>query len=106
MSAESASFKTEEAAAKTEAANKPQETTNSKAQETANRPAAVEKRSFLRRLLVPVLILLLAAAILFTISYNWNSMVGAQKDQKTDDAYLRSDITPLSTRISGTVSQV
>src|SRR5438045_446136 len=94
MSVESTSAKTEAA---TVAANKPQET---------NRPTAVGKRSFLRRWIVPLLILLLAAGILFTITNNWNSWVGGQKDQKTDDAYLRSDITPLSTRISGTVSQV
>jgi membrane fusion protein (multidrug efflux system) len=32
--------------------------------------------------------------------------VGSSKTQKTDDAILRADITPLSTRVSGTVAQV
>jgi membrane fusion protein (multidrug efflux system) len=62
-------------------------------------------RARLRRF-IPILILLLAAAILFLITSNWNSWVGRQGSQKTDDAYLRSDITPLSTRVSGTVTQV
>jgi len=61
--------------------------------------------SRLRRL-VPVLLLLLAAMLILLITSNWNSWVGRQGDQKTDDAYLRADITPLSTRVSGTVTHV
>jgi len=56
--------------------------------------------------LVPVLVLLLAAALLFVITTNWNAWVGGKGRQKTDDAYLRADITPLSTRVSGTVTTV
>src|ERR1700750_192796 len=55
---------------------------------------------------VPVLVLLLAAVILFGIAGGWSSLVGGRGTQKTDDAYLRADITPLSTRVSGTVAQV
>jgi len=58
------------------------------------------------RRLVPVLVLLLAAALLLVITTNWNAWVGTRGSQKTDDAYLRADITPLSTRVSGTVTQV
>ena len=58
------------------------------------------------RRFVPLLVLLLAAAILFLIVANWNGWVGRQGSQKTDDAYLRADITPLSTKVSGTVTQV
>jgi len=61
---------------------------------------------FKLRSLVPVVVLLLAAALLLGITSNWNSWVGRQGNQKTDDAYLRADITPLSTRVSGTVTQV
>ena len=85
-----------------EGPDKPQE----KTPEKTNGPAAVGKRAFLRRWIVPLFILLLAAVILFSITNNWNSWVGHKEVQKTDDAYLRSDITPLSTKISGTVSQV
>src|SRR5215510_14249120 len=53
-------------------------------------------RASLRRF-APVLVLLLAAAILFLIITNWNAWTGSRGSQKTDDAYLRADITPLST---------
>src|SRR5260370_19780346 len=56
--------------------------------------------------IVPVLVLLLAAAILFGITGGWNRFVGGGSTQRTDDAFLRADITPLSTRVSGTVAQV
>lgn len=56
--------------------------------------------------IVPVLVLLLAAGIFFGIAGGWNSLVGGRGTQKTDDAFLRADITPLSTRVSGTVAQV
>ncbi|HWO02968.1 MAG TPA: HlyD family secretion protein [Blastocatellia bacterium] len=69
-------------------------------------PEQVQKpRRSLRRF-VPVLVLLLAAALLFVITTNWNSWAGRAGSQKTDDAYLRADITPLSTRVSGTVKEV
>src|SRR5262245_57977403 len=58
------------------------------------------------RALIPIVILLLAAAIFFAITGNWNSWVGSRETQETDDAYLRADLTPLSTRVSGTVAQV
>jgi membrane fusion protein, multidrug efflux system len=55
--------------------------------------------------LIPVVVLALAAIVLFGISGGWTRWVGSGV-QKTDDAYLRADITPLSTRVSGTVAQV
>lgn len=64
------------------------------------------KASLLRRFTVPVLILLIAGSLLFFITHDWNAWTGAAKVQKTDDAILRADITPLSTRVSGTVAQV
>src|SRR5262245_40352659 len=65
---------------------------------------APAKRRFQR--IIPWLLVLMAAGILFAIIGNWNRLVGGRGTQKTDDAYLRSDITPLSTRVSGTVQQV
>src|SRR5262249_6438373 len=64
------------------------------------------KRRFNTRKIVPLLVLLVAAGLLLAITVNWNRLVGGRGTQKTDDAYLRSDITPLSTRVSGTVQQV
>jgi membrane fusion protein (multidrug efflux system) len=58
------------------------------------------------RKLVPVAVLGLAALILFAIIGGWNRWVGGGAIQKTNDAILRADITPLSTRVSGTVVQV
>ena len=58
------------------------------------------------RKIIPALVLMLAAGILMGITGFWNSLVGGRGTQKTDDAFLRADITPLSTRVSGTVAQV
>src|SRR6516225_1584483 len=57
-------------------------------------------------IVTPIVILLLAAAIYFAITGNCNSWVGSRAIQETDDAYLRADLTPHSTRVSGTVSEV
>src|SRR4029077_17666968 len=65
-----------------------------------------EKRWFSFKKMVPVFVLILAAVILFGIMGGWNRWVGGSGWQKTDDAILRADITPLSTRVSGTVAQV
>ena len=55
---------------------------------------------------VPVAVVMLAAAIVFTITRNWNSWEGSRIEQVTDDAYVRGDITPLSTKIAGIVRDV
>jgi membrane fusion protein (multidrug efflux system) len=80
---------------------------------TDNSPANVSpaldpsaKRRISLKKLVPIVVLLLAAGILFGITGGWNRFVGGGSTQRTDDAFLRADITPLSTRVSGTVAQV
>jgi len=55
---------------------------------------------------VPVLVVLLAAAVVFTITRNWNSWEGGRIEQVTDDAYVRGDLTPLSTKVAGIVREV
>ena len=55
---------------------------------------------------VPVLVLLLAVAVVATITWNWNSWEGGRIEQVTDDAYVRGDITPLSTKVAGIVRKV
>jgi membrane fusion protein (multidrug efflux system) len=42
----------------------------------------------------------------YTITRNWNSWEGGRISQVTDDAYVRGDLTPLSTKVSGIVSEV
>jgi membrane fusion protein (multidrug efflux system) len=54
----------------------------------------------------PALVVLLAAAIVATISWNWNAWEGGRIEQVTDDAYVRGDITPLSTKVVGIVREV
>ena len=56
--------------------------------------------------IIPLIVLLAAAGLLFGIAGHWTSWQGSRPDQETDDAYLRADMTPLSTRISGTVKRV
>jgi membrane fusion protein (multidrug efflux system) len=56
--------------------------------------------------IIPLVVLLVAAGLLFAIGGHWTEWEGNKADQRTDDAYLRADVTPLSTRISGTVRKV
>src|SRR5246127_394130 len=56
--------------------------------------------------LTPIAVLLLAAALVITLTRNWNAWEGGRIDQVTDDAYVRGDLTPLSTKVAGIVSAV
>jgi membrane fusion protein, multidrug efflux system len=56
--------------------------------------------------ITPVLVVLLALAVLITITRNWNAWEGGKVEQVTDDAYVRGDLTPLSTKVSGIVRAV
>lgn len=56
--------------------------------------------------IIPSAVLVTAAALLFATAAHWTGWEGHRPNQETDDAYLRSDLTPLSTRISGTVRKV
>jgi membrane fusion protein (multidrug efflux system) len=69
-------------------------------------PAGSHLLGKLRAFLIPIAVLLLAAGIVFLLTTRWNSWVGNRSTQSTDDAYVRADVTPLSTKISGIVSQV
>ena len=56
--------------------------------------------------MTPVLVVLLALAVLITITRNWNAWEGGKVEQVTDDAYVRGDLTPLSTKVAGIVRVV
>jgi len=74
----------------------------------ASAPADVAARPRLkfRKYLTPALVLLLAAAVVLTLTRNWNAWEGGRIEQVTDDAYVRSDLTPLSTKVAGIVREV
>ena len=54
----------------------------------------------------PLIVLLLAIAIIVTITRNWNGWEGGRIEQVTNDAYVRGDLTPLSTKVPGLVRDV
>ena len=54
----------------------------------------------------PVFVFMLALAILVTVTRNWNAWEGGKVEQVTDDAYVRGDLTPLSTKVPGIVQAV
>lgn len=59
-----------------------------------------------RAILIPIVVLGVAALLLFAIQHHWTRWEGGRAEQRTDDAYVRADVTPMSTRISGTVRKV
>src|SRR5690349_2854696 len=56
--------------------------------------------------ITPILVVILVLTVLITITRNWNAWEGGKVEQRTDDAYVRGDLTPLSTKVSGIVSAV
>jgi membrane fusion protein, multidrug efflux system len=56
--------------------------------------------------ITPILVVTLALAVLITITRNWNAWEGGKVDQVTDDAYVRGDLTPLSTKVTAIVRAV
>ena len=54
----------------------------------------------------PVLVILMALAIAVTLTRNWNAWEGGRVEQVTNDAYIRRDLTPLSTKVVGLVREV
>jgi membrane fusion protein, multidrug efflux system len=54
----------------------------------------------------PIGVLIIAAAIVITLTRDWNAWEGGKAAQSTDDAYVRGDLTPLSTRVPGIVQRV
>jgi membrane fusion protein (multidrug efflux system) len=59
-----------------------------------------------RNYIAPIFVVLLALAVLITITRNWNAWEGGKVEQVTDDAYVRGDLTPLSTKVAAIVRAV
>ena len=59
-----------------------------------------------RSVLIPIAVLAAACGIFVAIRFGWPAWGADAQAQQTDDAYVRADQTPLSTRVSGTVRRV
>ena len=59
-----------------------------------------------KNFVTPLIVVVLALAVVITITRNWNAWEGGKVEQVTDDAYVRGDITPLSTKVAGIVRDV
>src|SRR5882724_9151317 len=59
-----------------------------------------------KQLVVPVIILLMAGGIVMLIAGNWDTWTSERVEQNTDDANVRADLTPLSTKVAGLVARV
>ena len=54
----------------------------------------------------PLIVVMLAVAVVVTLTRNWNAWEGGKVEQVTDDAFVRGDLTPLSTKVAGIVRNV
>ncbi|HEV3057642.1 MAG TPA: HlyD family secretion protein [Vicinamibacterales bacterium] len=69
-------------------------------------PIATSLKTVWTKFGTPVLIVSLALAIIVTLTRNWNAWEGEKIEQVTNDAYVRRDLTPLSTKVAGLVTAV
>jgi membrane fusion protein, multidrug efflux system len=65
-----------------------------------------KRKIFSPTIFIPLIVLLVAAVLFFVINGRWTPWSGGRAEQETDDAYVQADMTPLSTRISGTVRKM
>src|SRR5271169_3330915 len=79
-------------------------------QQAAGNPAApasaANARSSVLGFVTPVAVFVLATAVVLTLTRNWNAWEGGRVEQDTDDAYVRGNLTPLSTKVPGIVRTV
>jgi len=75
--------------------------------QTTDKPASTGNWSKrFRSSLIPITIAVMAIGLIVLISGNWTVWSGARAVQTTDDAYVRADLTPLSTKVAGIVASV
>jgi membrane fusion protein (multidrug efflux system) len=70
---------------------------------TASPPNA---SSFWMRLVIPLFAVIAALVFIAIATLNWNEWTGSAVVQTTDDAYVRADLTRLSSRVAGEVLTV
>src|SRR6201997_2454342 len=61
---------------------------------------------FCGRFTIPLLAVVVALAFVALATSRWNEWTGAARIQETDDAYVRADLTRLSSRVAGEVLTV
>jgi membrane fusion protein (multidrug efflux system) len=69
-------------------------------------PAPPAPRGSAARLAIPVFATLVALAFVALATLRWDAWIGGATIQTTDDAYVRADLTRLSTRVAGEVIKV
>jgi membrane fusion protein (multidrug efflux system) len=68
--------------------------------------AASPPRPRWREMVIPLAVVALAIVVAAVLIGGWDRIVGGLARQSTDDAYLQSDLTPLSARIPGYIRAV
>jgi membrane fusion protein (multidrug efflux system) len=56
--------------------------------------------------LIPLVVLVLVVFLVILFANDWKFWDGQWSTETTNDAYVRADVTPLSTKVSGTVAKV
>jgi membrane fusion protein (multidrug efflux system) len=75
---------------------------------TAAAPArsSLPAYGFWGRFTIPLVAVIVALAFVALATLRWNEWTGAARIQETDDAYIRADLTRLSSRVAGEVLTV
>src|SRR3982074_123147 len=68
--------------------------------------APIGSRSTLARLAIPLFAVLVALAFIALATLRWDAWVGSAVTQTTNDAYIRAELTRLSSRVAGEVLTV
>jgi membrane fusion protein, multidrug efflux system len=68
--------------------------------------APIGSHSTLARLAIPLFAVLVALAFIALATVRWDEWVGGARIQTTDDAYVRAELTRLSSRVAGEVLTV
>src|SRR5208283_2122684 len=53
-----------------------------------------------------ILVFVVAIGIIFVVSTNWTRWEGGAGWQRTNDAYLQADLTPISAKVAGYVREL
>jgi membrane fusion protein (multidrug efflux system) len=68
--------------------------------------APISTSNALARLAVPLFVVIVALTFVAVVTLRWDAWVGSAAIQTTDDAYVRAELTRLSSRVAGEVLKV